>query len=91
MQRLAIAKANYYAEMTLDAEEIETIAEAFRLRALANGMAVLYETFFINPRLSRKEAEIRSGVDVCRWCHMARTPSNGHLHTECDKWLEMAS
>ncbi|HET7552225.1 MAG TPA: hypothetical protein VFK04_13115 [Gemmatimonadaceae bacterium] len=91
MQRLAIAKANHYADMTLDSEEIDTVAEAFRLRALANGLGVLYDTYFVNPTFSRKQAEIRAGFDVCRWCQMARTPSNAHLHTECDKWLELAS
>lgn len=86
MQRLAIAKANCHSEIVLDSDEIDTITEAFRVKALANGLAVLYDAAIVNPRLSQREAAIRGGAEVCARCEGAITPSNRAIHETGNCW-----
>lgn len=90
MQVISLAHERGWESVTLDKREIAALAEHHHLMRVGD-YAVLYETRRHNPLFSRDVAERRAGATGCAWCGHARTPSNAHLHAECDKWLELAS
>ncbi len=86
MRGLAIADSEGHESITIRRDDLRVLCKALRIASVMDGTAILYA--LDNPTLSRDVAERRAGAPGCGWCGHARTPSNKHLHAECDAILQ---